>query len=197
MKIYYLIYKTTCIITKRYYIGMHKTKNEDDGYLGSGIKLGASIEKYGKENHIRIILSYHNSRKDMVDREVEIVNENLLKDPLCMNLKLGGYGGSVKCSEATKSKISATLKGRPGYSHTEAHKEYMRGQKRGPHSQETRDKISAAGKGRVPWNKGKKGQSAWNKGLVLATNGIDKKYIPSSELSEEWYIEWKRKKAKD
>ena len=55
------IYKTTCNVTKRYYIGMHSTTNLEDGYLGSGKRLRYSIRKYGKENHtsptIRIVPS--------------------------------------------------------------------------------------------------------------------------------------------
>jgi hypothetical protein len=33
------------------------------------------------------------TRKTLKNKEIEIVNENLLKDPMCMNLKPGGYGG--------------------------------------------------------------------------------------------------------
>ena len=42
------IYKTTCNITNKYYIGMHSTSNLEDGYLGSGKRLRYSIRKYGK-----------------------------------------------------------------------------------------------------------------------------------------------------
>ena len=44
------IYKTTCNITGRWYVGMHSTSNENDGYMGSGKRLRYSIRKYGKEN---------------------------------------------------------------------------------------------------------------------------------------------------
>ena len=57
-KKYYFIYKTTCIISNRFYIGMHSTNNLEDGYLGSGIFLNNSIKKYGRQNHKIEILEY-------------------------------------------------------------------------------------------------------------------------------------------
>ena len=91
--IYHYIYKTTCNITGRYYIGMHSTSNLEDGYVGSGRRLWLSINKHGKENHLIEILEWLPDRCSLKLREKEIVNEDLLKDEKCMNLKLGGGGG--------------------------------------------------------------------------------------------------------
>ena len=92
-KKYHYIYKTTCMITGKFYVGMHSTDNLDDGYLGSGKILGYSRKKYGDENHVREILEYLPSRGDLKVREKELVNEELLADPLNINLKYGGDGG--------------------------------------------------------------------------------------------------------
>jgi hypothetical protein len=89
----HFIYKTTCLITGKYYIGMHSTFNEDDSYIGSGKHLCHSIRKHGKENHVREIVEYCVDRSSLKVREKEIVNEELLNDPMCMNLKIGGEGG--------------------------------------------------------------------------------------------------------
>lgn len=92
-KKYHFIYKTICKITGKYYIGMHSSDSLDDGYLGSGKILGYSRHKYGDENHTREILEYCETREQLKFREKEIVNEDLLKDPLNINLKYGGEGG--------------------------------------------------------------------------------------------------------
>ena len=62
---YHILYKTTCTVTGNFYIGVHSTTNLEDGYLGSGKRLRYSIEKHGKENHLREILEFfikNNSR---------------------------------------------------------------------------------------------------------------------------------------
>jgi hypothetical protein len=87
------IYKTTCNVTGRWYIGMHSTSNLEDGYMGSGTVLRRSIRKYGVENHTREILEFLPTREELVLREREIVNKELVYDTMCMNLKEGGYGG--------------------------------------------------------------------------------------------------------
>lgn len=88
----HFIYRTVCIVTNRYYIGMHSTANLKDGYLGSGKRLKYSVKKYGKDNHTFEILEFLPDRKTLAKRESEIVNETLLTDPLCMNLVRGGNG---------------------------------------------------------------------------------------------------------
>jgi len=74
---------------------MHSTSKLNDGYIGSGKILWYSINKYGKENHKFEILENYNSRKELSDREAQLINDDLLKDPLCMNIKHGGEYGNL------------------------------------------------------------------------------------------------------
>lgn len=104
---YHYIYKTTCTITGRYYIGMHSTSNLNDGYLGSGTRVWKSIRKYGKASHTKEILEFLPNRQTLAEREREIVNESLLQEKDCMNLTRGGEAGGfmspehqIKCSAA-------------------------------------------------------------------------------------------------
>ena len=92
-KKYHFIYKTTNLLNEKFYVGMHSTDNLEDGYVGSGKRLGYSIRKYGLENHKFEILEFLSSREELKKREAEVVNEEMLKHPLCMNLKFGGEGG--------------------------------------------------------------------------------------------------------
>ena len=92
-KKYHYIYKTTCQVTGKFYIGMHSTDDLEDGYLGSGKILGYSLAKHGKENHKKEILEFLPDRVALKAREAEVVNEELLANPLCINLKYGGEGG--------------------------------------------------------------------------------------------------------
>lgn len=93
---YYIVYCTTCIITKKWYVGVHSTNNLDDGYLGSGKILKRSIEKYGINNHVRRILFYCNSIEEAYSLEATMVNESILPYNRCMNLVVGGRGGMKK-----------------------------------------------------------------------------------------------------
>jgi hypothetical protein len=102
------IYKTTCLITKRYYFGIHSTSNTDDGYLGSGKILRTSIRKYGKDNHIKEILEFFSNREDCEKNETLLINENI-GDKFCINLTSGGKGFKMNHTEETKKKISNTL----------------------------------------------------------------------------------------
>jgi hypothetical protein len=90
---YHYIYKTTCSVTDKFYIGMHSTDDLEDGYKGSGKRLWYSIRKHGKENHITEIVEFLSSRGKLKEREAELVNKELISENLCMNLQLGGGGG--------------------------------------------------------------------------------------------------------
>lgn len=87
------IYKITCNVTNRYYIGMHSTDKMNDGYFGSGKRLWFSLNYHGKNNHVKEILEYFETREDLKNREKELVTKELIGEDLCMNLKEGGDGG--------------------------------------------------------------------------------------------------------
>lgn len=70
---------------------MHSTDNLENGYFGSGQRLWKSIRKHGKEKHAKEILEFLPNRKMLSERERELVNPDRLRDPLCLNLALGGF----------------------------------------------------------------------------------------------------------
>ena len=91
------VYKITCTAGKykdHYYIGCHKTDNIDDGYKGSGKKILDYYKKYPNE-YIKDILEYFDNDEDMFNAEYLLIHP-CLNDPLCLNIKEGGSGGSYK-----------------------------------------------------------------------------------------------------
>ena len=60
---YYTVYKITNNIDGKIYIGVHKTKDINDGYMGSGLYLKRAQEKYGIDNFSKEILEIFNSQK--------------------------------------------------------------------------------------------------------------------------------------
>lgn len=90
----HFVYKTVCVITGKYYIGVHSTLLLEDGYLGSGTRLKRSVKKYGPENHTREILRFFDTSLGAYSYEEALVTQELIEsDLLCMNLKPGGLGG--------------------------------------------------------------------------------------------------------
>ena len=102
---FHYIYKITRHDGK-YYIGMHSTDDLDDGYFGSGKMLWFSIRKHGKEKHSKKILEFLPTRQELKLREKTLVNKEILNDPLCMNLQLGGEGGGKFHSTEHQRKCS-------------------------------------------------------------------------------------------
>ena len=81
---------------------MHSTDNLEDGYFGGGKRIKYSVRKHGKEAHVKEILEFLETRELLKNREKEIINEELLLDPLCMNLTIGGEGGFTNKEQMLK-----------------------------------------------------------------------------------------------
>ncbi len=88
----FVVYKTKNLINNRYYIGVHRTKDINDKYLGSGVLLKVAIKKYGKENFVKEILFVFDSYEEAFNKEHEIVTLELIEKGECYNLHCGGDG---------------------------------------------------------------------------------------------------------
>jgi hypothetical protein len=73
---------------------MHSTNDLKDGYLGSGTHIRRSIKKYGSENHKFEVLEMLGSRAELRIREQEILTEEFISDPLCMNIRFSCSAGN-------------------------------------------------------------------------------------------------------
>ena len=92
--IHYL-YKIVNNVNNKFYYGIHSTNNIDDGYFGSGKRLKTAIKKYGKQNFSKYIVEYFDSRESLLQREQEIITNELLLSGDCYNLVHGGSAGQL------------------------------------------------------------------------------------------------------
>ena len=206
---YHYIYKTTCNVTGKYYIGMHSSSNLEDGYMGSGKRLRRSLIKHGIENHSVEILEFLDDRESLAKRESEIVNEQSIEDPLCMNLKLGGSGGFTdEClfGETHREAVIKSNKNKwndPIFREKQIQifresmiKRHESGEFKGrktflnkSHSEETKIKMSESAKNRNPEKNSQFG-TCW------ITNGIQSMKIHKGDsIPEGWSLGRKNKTA--
>ena len=160
------IYKTTCLVNGKIYIGKHEG-NENDNYLGSGEIFSLALRKYGRNNFQREILRRCETLHELRIWEHVYIKKYHSQDPSI------GYNiadGDVNSSEYNPAKLPEVhekmiVKNRqttrdPEYRrrHSEIMKEYY---KTHPatftgkhHSEETKEKIRQRRLGSVAYNKG-------------------------------------------
>lgn len=107
---FYYTYKITNLINEKIYVGVHKTENLEDGYMGSGTVLNHAKTKYGIENFRKDILMFHENESDMFEIEALIVDQTFVDRKDTYNLRLGGFGGwdytNATMSKSTRQRIS-------------------------------------------------------------------------------------------
>lgn len=125
---HYIVYKITNLINAKFYIGVHKTLNLNDGYMGSGVLIKKAILKYGPQNFKKEILKEFTSLEEAVKYEAELVTKDFVLEDNNYNIALGGNVRSMpgknnpfydkKHSDETKIIISQKASGRIKYTNT-------------------------------------------------------------------------------
>lgn len=217
---YGYIYETTNLVNGKKYIGKHKSDKFDNQYLGSGIALKKSVQKYGKQNFsVKILEIIKSNQKELDEKEKEwIVKYNAVKDKMYYNRSYGGenegwYGvnKAVKerggLSQETKKRMSKSKTGNKhpmyGKKHSEKSKEKMSKIKKGKKtSLETRKKQSEALKGEKAYWYGKrlskktkeklsKAHKDKNRNRRWINNKLINKYVLKEEVKDYLSKGWK------
>jgi len=123
--VFHFLYRTICLTTGKFYLGIHTTDDLEDGYLGSGKWLLRSVRKYGREAHEVERLAFFETREELLAAEKAAV---VVDEKDSMNLVEGGgdpphsygedhhnWGGGEKISAETREKMRLAKLGKPGY----------------------------------------------------------------------------------
>lgn len=113
MNILYTVYRTTYTGDGRYYVGVHKTSNPNDLYLGSGTHLRAAIKLYGRSTFVKDILFTFDNPKDAYLKEAELVTPELVASGEVFNCIAGG---SVSPDWVESRKVARRGKPQPNIS---------------------------------------------------------------------------------
>ena len=126
---FHLLYLITNKINRRFYVGVHSTINKEDDYFGSGKRIKLEIAKFGKANFKKEIIGEFSNRADLLLAEKELVDDELISNSQCLNLKRGGEGGwefvntnnlnsrkGAEISDETRRKLSEARKNFSGFS---------------------------------------------------------------------------------
>ncbi len=159
----FYLYKITNLINNKIYVGVHRTDNPNDDYMGSGHLILRAINKYGVDNFSKTILASFENREDAYRAEAEIVTPKFLLREDVYNINRGGDGGryymnltktaeqrtehsrlgaaaihsrTIEEKQATFDKISKALTG----------KKYRKGVKTAPEETSRKRKEKMAGK---------------------------------------------------
>jgi hypothetical protein len=99
------VYKTTCAINGKVYVGVHKSKKLQNNYIGCGVTSDTSakrralkirspfvqaVAKHGYKNFNKEILETFDNANDAYNMEAKIVNEEWVKSGNSYNAALGG-----------------------------------------------------------------------------------------------------------
>lgn len=153
---FYYTYKVVLLkgsLAGKYYYGQHRTKNLEDGYIGSGTRIASYFKKYPKiegVTYVRQILAFYSDEEELNRAEALLIGDLYKTDPNCLNLKAGGIQGKYS-KEVVEKRAQAHkgLKPRLGsHPSEETRKKMSESHKGRKTSQETKEKMRQANTGK-------------------------------------------------
>lgn len=107
----YYIYKITCILNNKIYIGKGKVRTkvckvEDDHYFGSGVYIKRAINKHGKKNFVKEVLEYIEEEKTAYEKEKYYIS---LYDSCNLKKGYNFHGGGTGFDSTTSYKALDVL----------------------------------------------------------------------------------------
>ena len=112
MKTFYILYQITNNLNGKIYVGVHKTKDINDGYMGSGKIIRSAMAKHGITNFSKVILEQFDNSSAMYARETEVVTDEFLLREDTYNLRRGGFGGFEYINKQVESRVEKNKKAR-------------------------------------------------------------------------------------
>ena len=204
---HYYLYQITNKVNGKIYVGVHKTRRLDDGYMGSGKVVRSAVMKHGIENFTKVILETFDTSEAMYAREAEIVTDAFLARDDVYNLRRGGFGGFDHINKDVELVVSRNKKIARTRDHTNIvraanasrtadvykrisatlNEGYTSGRLSGSfagqsHTVETKLKIGAAN------SLSQRGSRNSQSGTMWITNGVDSKKINRDDvIPEGWH----------
>ncbi len=195
---HYYLYEIRNVLSGKIYVGVHKAKSLNDGYMGSGKVIKRAIEKHGLENFTKAILETFDDSTAMYAREKEVVTDEFLAREDVYNLRRGGHGGF---DHINKERLNVN-RFFTGYNKSELGKvSAARGRNKAAADPKNRHKLSSDGsafRGRHHTEKSKKqmgakisakcaGSQNSQAGTIWITNEVEnKKITKDSVVAEGW-----------
>lgn len=186
---YYIVYKTTCNVNGKIYIGIHKQDIDPyifDGYLGSGVLLSRAVEKYGSDKFSRETLFVYDTLNESRDKERELVTHDFCTRNDTYNISVGGTGGNTTAGytpEQLKLKSEKQSKSHKEWFTTsdgQAHKEFLRKRMKVI-------RVQPNNKGRKHSDEYRKRVAEHNKLFKYYTNGTDNRKLREGETVPDGY----------
>lgn len=147
----FIVYQTVNTVNGHFYIGKTTRYRHLSGYKGSGSRIKEAFAKYGKENFICYPLYEFDTEAEAFAKEKELVTEELVANPNCYNMQVGGDGTTAGAKFLIKGDHKVRVL--PGEIQKYLDAGYVPWKR--PHSEETKKKMSESHKGMPGTMKGR------------------------------------------